>query len=506
MFGQMILVSVILAQTAGAPAPQAQAAFERGERALQQSQLDDAEAAYRDALEVAPKYAEALNGLGSVLFKKGQREEAIAQFRAATEADPRFALAYFNLGFAARRTKDFAAAARAYETYTRLKPEDPDGFYGLAESYRELGDRQKAIAAYEQYIQRENRPSEQKWVDRAKESVAKLRAEAAATPSAPAQPPAVASVPQTSHGSAQGPQAPQTTPPNPSGQAAAVAPGGQPGPGGAGARAERPEVPAPGPAPSSGAGGLGTRGARPGGGDGVGAPSELARTRLADGDRFMAEKNYREASFAYQDAVNAAPDNVEALFKLGNTYAVLGYYAQAIERWNRVLQVSGDAAVRKSAEDNITRAKARMEQAGGSSPQAQGQAPGSGPVAQATRAQARQAYESGVRQINGRDFESAVKSLTQAIQLEPGLAVAYIARGSAYVGLRRFNEAVQDYQYAHRLDPNLSSPLYGLAESFRALGRNSDARQFYERYAQSTAADVRPELQVQAREKAAQLR
>lgn len=496
MFGQMILVSVILAQTAGAPAPQAQAAFERGERALQQSQLDDAEAAYREALKVAPKYAEALNGLGSVLFKKGQREEAIAQFRAATEADPRFALAYFNLGFAARRTRDFAAAARAYETYTRLKPEDPDGFYGLAESYRELGDSQKAIAAYEQYIQRENRPSEQKWVDRAREAVAKLRAEAAAAPPAPAQPPAAATVPQPSApGAAQGAQAPHAALPSTSGQAAGQ--GGQAASGGAAAVTEK---------PSSGAGGLGVRGARPGGSDGAAAPSELARTRLADGDRFMAEKNYREASFAYQDAVNAAPDNVEALFKLGNAYAVLGYYAQAIERWNRVLTVSGDAAVRKSAEDNITRARARMEQAGGSSPQAQGQAPGSGPVAQPTRAQARQAYEAGVRQINGRDFEGALKSLTQAIQLEPGLAVAYIARGSAYVGLRRFNEAVQDYQYAHRLDPSLSSPLYGLAESFRALGRNSDARQFYERYAQSTAADVRPELQAQAREKAAQLR
>ena len=40
---------------------------------------------------------------------------------------------------------------------------------------------------------------------------------------------------------------------------------------------------------------------------------------------------YREASFAYQDAVNANPNDVEALFKLGNAYAVLGYYAQAIE-------------------------------------------------------------------------------------------------------------------------------------------------------------------------------
>lgn len=450
MISNLILLSVSIVQLgAAAPTPQAKAAFERGEKALAAGQPADAEAAYREAVNASPSYAPALNGLGSALFKQGKRDEAIAQFRAAIASDSKFALAYFNLGFAARKTKDFATAAQAYETYTKLKPEDPDGFYGLGESYRALGENKKAIAAYQQYVQREKRPAEQKWVDRAKETIAEL----------------------------------QALPPEPAQQ--------QP------AQVAQPTTPAPTQDP--------TATATPPRSTGTSQP-ELAKKRLAEGDALWAQKNYRDASFAYQDAVNADPTNIEALFKLGNTYAVLGYYTQAIERWNRVAELSPDPAVKKSAQDNIAKAQTKMAQAGGGTPQAQGKVPGSGPVAPAVRQQARAAYEEGVRLINARDYQNAVRQLTTAIQHEPSLAVAYVARGSAYIGLRRFAEAAADYQYANRLEPNLSSPLYGMAEAFRALGRTADARTYYEKYAQSNASDVRPELQAQAREKAAALR
>ena len=215
----------------------------------------------------------------------------------------------------------------------------------------------------------------------------------------------------------------------------------------------------------------------------------------------MGEKKYREASFAYQDAVNADPKNVEALFKLGNAYAVLGYYSQAIERWNVVAATSTDATIKKSAQDNIVKAQTKMASTGGGSPQAQGKAPGSGPVADTTRAQARAYYEQGVKQIGARDYGNALASLSACLQLEPALSVGYVARGSALIGLRRFAEAAVDYQYALRLDPNLGSPLYGLAESYRGMNRPSDARTYYERYVASTAGDVRPELQTDSRSK-----
>ena len=449
MFVQLVALSVSLSPVlAAAPTPQARSAFERGEKALASGQLQEAETQYKAAIATTPGYAEAINGLGSVYFKQGKREEAIAQFKQANAADPKFPLAYFNLGYAARKVGDFATAAQAYETYTTLKPEDPDGFYGLGESYRNLGENAKAISAYEQYTKREKRPTEQKWVAKAKETIAELK-------TLPPEPVKTAQAPQT------GPAQPQDNPAQPAAPSASN---------------DAPPSPA------------------------------LAKDKLAEGDRFMKQKDYRSASFAYQDAVNADPDNIEALFKLGNAYAVLGYYPQAIERWNKVASLATDARVKQSAQDNIQKAQAKMAQAGGSTPQAAGQAPGTGPVAPATRQQARAAYEEGVKAINNRDFQGALRSLTEAIQLEPTLAVAYVARGSAYIGLRRYSEAAADYQYANQLEPGMSSPLYGMAEAYRALGRNADARNYYEKYAASTASDVRPELQAQARNKAAQLR
>lgn len=452
-----IALSATLLLGAAEPTAPARAAFERGEAALSAGRLDEAGAAFREALAATPGYAAALDGLGSVLFRKGQVSEAIARFREATQADPHFKMAFFNLGYAARKAGDATTAAQAYERYTQLEPDDADGYYGLGESYRQLGQKDKAIPAYQAYIAREKRPAEQVWVRKAREHLAAMGAEPL---------PATASSAVTS-ASAQ--------------PAAAV------------------ELPAP--FPESKPAGAGTTSAEP---ERTPNPA-LAASRIRDGDALMKERRYREAAFAFLDATHADAGHVEALFKLGNAMAVLGYYGQAVEKWERAAKLTQDAAIRQSAQDNIGRARAKMAQAG-VSPQAAGQPPGSGPVADTTRAQARRAYEQGVQRIGSRDYGGALTSLTQAIQLEPMLAVAYTARGSANIGLRRYAEAAADYQYALELEPASASPLYGLAESYRALGRNAEARSLYERYAASSATDVRAQLQEESRQKAAKLR
>lgn len=422
-----------LALAGAVPSPAAKAAFERGERALAAGRIDEAVAAYDEALKAAPGYAPALNSLGSANFKQGKRDEAVALFKQATEADPQLKLGWFNLGYAARKIGDFTTAAAAYEKYTALDANDPDGFYGLAESYKALNRNEQAIAAYEAYVAKEKRADQQKWIDKAKESISQLKAAAAAPP------PVAAPPPQESAPAAE-------------------------------------------------------------------ALGSLQTRKLAEGDRFWADKKYREASFAYQDAVNADPNNIEALFKLGNSLAVLGYYGQAIEKWQRVAQLSPDEDVRKKASENVTKAQAKMAQAGGSSPQEANKPPGSGPVADGTRSQARQYYESGVQLIVQRRYSEALQALNSCLGLEPALAVGYIARGSTLIGLSRFPEAAVDYQYALKLDGTLSAPLYGLAEAYRGMNRVEDARTYYQRYVGSSAPDVRPELKADAQRKLDTLR
>ncbi len=438
----VIALSAATLLGAAEPSDAARAAFLRGEAALARGRWDDAASAYREALAETPGYPSALNGLGSVLFRKGQVQEALTSFREAAQADPGFKMAWFNLGYAARKAGDAATAAQAYERYTQLELGDADGYYGLGESYRQLGQKPQAIAAYQAYIAREHRKGEQVWVRKASEHLKTLGAEPLPASTAPAEAEAT--------------------------QALAAA-----GPSDAGvARTANPD---------------------------------LAASRIRDGDALMKERRYREAAFAFMDASHADTSHVEALFKLGNALAVLGYYGQAVAQWERASVLTQDAAIRQSAKENIDRARVKEAQLG-ASPQAAGLAPGSGPVADTTRAQARRAYEQGVQRIASKDFNGALSSLTQAIQQEPMLAVAYVARGSANIGLRRYAEAAVDYQYALELEPGSASPLYGLAESFRAMGRTLEARDLYERYAASSAADARPQLQEESRQKAARLR
>ena len=185
---------------------------------------------------------------------------------------------------------------------------------------------------------------------------------------------------------------------------------------------------------------------------------------------------------------------------------MLGSYQQAIERWQRVQQLSPDPAVKQSAADNIAKAQQKMASAGGGSPQAANTPPAKGPVAETTRASARQYYEYGVQLIGQKRYAEALNYLNEAVRLEPTLTVGYVARGSTLIGLRRFNEATLDYGYALRLDPARSDAVYGLAEAYRGLNRIDEARTYYQRYASSRAPDVRPELQVDAQNKLNQMR
>ena len=435
-----MLLYLLLAVASGAAASDSAArAFERAERRLAENRLDEASALYQQAIAERPDYAEAINGLGSVLFKRGNKEEAIAQFKKAIAVKPSFKLAYFNLGYALRKTNDLEGAARAYEKYVELDPEDPDGFFGLGESYRRLGQQAKAIAAYEQFIAKETRPSEQRWVEKAKEYIALLKS------------PAVQ-----------------------------VAGPGEPRAGAVMAEAFPP-------------------------GAGSSSLTAMALHQVWEGDRLMEEKKYRRASFAYEDALKVDPNNVEALFKLANSEAELGYYTQAIVNWNKAMQLSGDAAVRDRAQHNVERARGKIMEITGL-PLYAGGAASVLPPTDPSRGKARAAYEQGVTQINSAEYAGALQSLNQAIELQPALAMAYVARGSANMGLQRYAAAQSDYESALRLDANLAAPLYGLGEALEAQGRTVEARVYFERYAASAAKDARPELQLQARQKAEKLR
>jgi len=466
---------------------------ERGLAAVAAGREDEALEDFGLAVEADPNDQVAHHEIGKILFRRGQVPEAIGHFRTAVRLQPKDAGVWYNLAFAQRTAQKFPDAAESYRRYAALSPDDPDAYYGLAESLRQSGQARGAVAAYRQYLEKEKRPTEQKWVQRANERIAELQPQAdieeqAAAAQAPTAPPTTATPTPTA------PANPTATPTDPAATGTrTIVHGGTTEPAPAGK---------------------------------LNATVDVA-AKIAEGDSALAAKDFRIALYAYQDAIMADPKNVAARLKAGQVYAKMGHDPEAIEQWNRAIALdpqNGEAQealaaaftrreLRKPAPQGTTvvttAPPAAAPPASPPPPASVAAAPAPAPaVASAAappvedEASARRHYSAGVALIHDRKYEAAVAELDKAIALRPAYANALIARGSARISLGRFQDAAQDYTAARAADPALAAPLFGLAEAYRQMGDAPRAIELYRAFAQSTAPDAQPDLKSYAKQTA----
>ena len=290
-------------------------------------------------------------------------------------------------------------------------------------------------------------------------------------------------------------------------------------------------------------------------------PSRALIEKLGAGDRAFLVGDYRAALFAYQDAGYLDPTSAVARVKLARAYAALGHRDQAERQAKQALELdpssdearklleelasSPASAPSRAASTTVLAAPLvvapapaapprsyRITDDAGGAPAPDASHAGAGLVlgAGATAAssataaspatvvgpatvapsvvgdqqEASRHYKAALGMIGARDFKGAIAELDRALEINPQLGVAVAARASAFYGLARYPEAARDYEAALALVPHLATPLYGLAESYRRLG-DPRAGEYYLRYAQSEASDVRPELRETARLRAEQL-
>ena len=89
------------------------------------------------------------------------------------------------------------------------------------------------------------------------------------------------------------------------------------------------------------------------------------------------------------------------------------------------------------------------------------------------------------REFNLRQADIASR---RALELEPELAEAHVARGIAVSLTKKFEEADQEFETALRLNPKLYEAAYFYARGLKSQGRNADAAKMFER-----ASLLRPE-------------
>ena len=104
--------------------------YNQGMMLLQGGMFDDAEERFRSAVEVNPKYALALNNLGSIRLLQGRHAEALSYFQQAFRADPRCLEAARNLATGLQNLDRLDEAAAMFERLAKLDPKNA-GLYLL---------------------------------------------------------------------------------------------------------------------------------------------------------------------------------------------------------------------------------------------------------------------------------------------------------------------------------------------------------------------------------------
>jgi predicted O-linked N-acetylglucosamine transferase (SPINDLY family) len=130
----------------------ADAAFSLGVVHQQQGQLAEATSQYRRALALRPAFAEAHNNLGTVLAAQGMLAEALGHYQQALALKPDYAEAHFNLGNALKEQGKLEAASAACRQAIGLKPEYAEAIHNLAVILQQQGKLDEAITHYQKVI------------------------------------------------------------------------------------------------------------------------------------------------------------------------------------------------------------------------------------------------------------------------------------------------------------------------------------------------------------------
>jgi tetratricopeptide (TPR) repeat protein len=109
--------------------------FSQGEAALQNGELDKAEAAFRQALAADPKLAGAYANLGVIYMRHKQWSVALENLHKAERLAPEIAGIRLNIGLAYFRQNDFSGAIAPFESVLREQPDSLQARYLLGLCY-----------------------------------------------------------------------------------------------------------------------------------------------------------------------------------------------------------------------------------------------------------------------------------------------------------------------------------------------------------------------------------
>jgi tetratricopeptide (TPR) repeat protein len=132
--------------------PSTAALLAKGNKFFGEGDYSSALASYAEVLKGNPQHAEALNNVGSVLFKLSRYIEAEQHYRGAITIRPAYPEALMNLGNVLRRRGYFSEAADSFRRAVKLRPNYWDAHCDLGSALVFMGDLHGAKGRYKKVL------------------------------------------------------------------------------------------------------------------------------------------------------------------------------------------------------------------------------------------------------------------------------------------------------------------------------------------------------------------
>jgi tetratricopeptide (TPR) repeat protein len=117
------------------------------------STFDEAEALYKQAIELDPHLAIAYTNLGNIRFRRADEHGAEQLYRKALEVDDRQPEAHYNLGYVMLERGYASRAVTYFEAAIKADPRFADAHFNLAMACEALGDKTKARMHWMKYLE-----------------------------------------------------------------------------------------------------------------------------------------------------------------------------------------------------------------------------------------------------------------------------------------------------------------------------------------------------------------
>jgi len=171
----------------------------------------------------------------------------------------------------------------------------------------------------------------------------------------------------------------------------------------------------------------------------------------------------------YKQRVEKNPDDAEAHFLLGVTYANLKMYKKSIESFKQVIRIDPYCADAHNNTGLVYFESGKYKESIESSKQAIRIDPDCMDAH----------YNLGVTYANLKMYKKSIESYKQAIRIDPDYRDAYYNLGHAYYELGKYKESIEPNKQAIRIDPDFVLAHHNLGAAYSELGKKEEAIESY---------------------------